>query len=377
MSGDVNLQTANNKFALLSYETVNLGDEIQSLAAAQFLPRVDAYINREQMNQFVPADEQIHRLLLNGWFMHNPRNWPPSKFIEPLIISFHLNSVVGEAGIAPNSAMLSGAGIEYLKKFSPIGARDTSTLALLEAAGVDAYFSGCLTLTLPRPSVSRDDDLIVVNDIPALTLRHLKSCTKKRVWEADQNTADKNRLRRFSSAYKLLETYARASFVVTTRLHCALPSLAFGTPVLFLKADRDALRFEGLDTLLNSCSVADFLTYETSRIDNPAENPTRHLSIRQRLIETVEKFSGKHGCREQGPFHSVFGVEPHLLQVVEAAYRGILHRDPDEEGFLVYSTLLKREGLTGGTEKMIRQMLISPECEAMRHKSVPHQVPLP
>ena len=34
------------KYALLSYDTENIGDEIQSLAAKRFLPRVDLLLNR-------------------------------------------------------------------------------------------------------------------------------------------------------------------------------------------------------------------------------------------------------------------------------------------------------------------------------------------
>jgi exopolysaccharide biosynthesis predicted pyruvyltransferase EpsI len=49
---------------------------------------------------------------------------------------------------------------------------------------------------------------------------------------ADGTKADAvNRLRK---AIQLLRTYATAKSVITTRLHCALPCLAIGTPVLFI-----------------------------------------------------------------------------------------------------------------------------------------------
>lgn len=34
------------KYALFSYSTENIGDEIQSIAASRFLPQIDYYINR-------------------------------------------------------------------------------------------------------------------------------------------------------------------------------------------------------------------------------------------------------------------------------------------------------------------------------------------
>ena len=45
------------KFGLVVYpETQNLGDDIQSYAAMQFLPRVDYYLDRERLNFFQSED---------------------------------------------------------------------------------------------------------------------------------------------------------------------------------------------------------------------------------------------------------------------------------------------------------------------------------
>ncbi|MBS8071164.1 hypothetical protein F6P74_06430 [Streptococcus suis] len=52
------------KYALFSYSTENIGDEIQSIAASRFLPQIDYYINRDYMNDFKPdTDEQINTQL--------------------------------------------------------------------------------------------------------------------------------------------------------------------------------------------------------------------------------------------------------------------------------------------------------------------------
>lgn len=73
--------------------------------------------------------------------MAQPENWSPSKHINPLFVAFHINSKVRDS-------MLSKESIEYLKKYEPIGCRDTYTMDLLKGKGIDAYFSGCMTLTL-------------------------------------------------------------------------------------------------------------------------------------------------------------------------------------------------------------------------------------
>ena len=60
-----------------------------------------------------------------------------------------------------------------------------------------------------------------------------------------------NHLNRFKIAKNLLDRYARAKLVVTTRLHAALPCLALHTPVIFINKAYVG-RFPGLYELLNS-----------------------------------------------------------------------------------------------------------------------------
>ena len=97
------------KYGLLSYDEnkrfFNVGDNIQSLAAKQFLPQVDAYVNRERLAEYEGEELQ---LIMNGWFTHNIHNWVPSDNIDPIFVSFHMNNTA-----AP--FMLSEKGIAYLK----------------------------------------------------------------------------------------------------------------------------------------------------------------------------------------------------------------------------------------------------------------------
>lgn len=75
-------------YGLLSYKTGNIGDEIQSLAARRFLPRIDKLLERDSLNK-IKTKEKI-KLIMNGWFTHKPENWPPSPPINPLFVSFHV-----------------------------------------------------------------------------------------------------------------------------------------------------------------------------------------------------------------------------------------------------------------------------------------------
>ncbi len=131
------------QFALLSYAgTQNLGDEIQSIAAQRFLPRVDAWVDRERLDEFQASAP--HKIILNGWFLHRPEHWPPSPSLHPLVTSFHLTrQMVAGANlkmIPPSATVLSGQGLEFLKRHEPIGARDLDTLAQLKPPALRPIF---------------------------------------------------------------------------------------------------------------------------------------------------------------------------------------------------------------------------------------------
>lgn len=67
------------KYKILAVSTVNeinIGDYIQALASSQFLPRVDGFIQREELKDY---DGEECKMIMNGWYMHNPKQWPPSK----------------------------------------------------------------------------------------------------------------------------------------------------------------------------------------------------------------------------------------------------------------------------------------------------------
>ena len=102
--------------AVLSYpNSNNLGDYIQSIAAKQIINKSKILeIDRDELHRFKTAKAL---LIMNGWFMDKPENWPPSDKIKPLFLSFHLNPTA-------EKEMLTQEGINYLKNHQPIGCRD-------------------------------------------------------------------------------------------------------------------------------------------------------------------------------------------------------------------------------------------------------------
>lgn len=116
----------------------NIGDYIQSLAAMQFVPRVDEFYNREEPDH---GGEEI-KMIMNAWYMWKPECFPPSQRVKALPVSMHLSPLVREKLLASPIAK------QWFKDHEPIGCRDKGTEEFLQTNGIRAYFSGCLTLTL-------------------------------------------------------------------------------------------------------------------------------------------------------------------------------------------------------------------------------------
>jgi hypothetical protein len=96
---------------------------------------------------------------------------------------------------------------------------------------------------------------------------------------------------RFSHAEAMLELYARASCVVTNRLHSALPCVAMGTPVLLLDTAPDTYRFAGLSDFVRHDTVDAFVAGRVPfDLEQPPPNLDLHLPVRQALSARVTEF---------------------------------------------------------------------------------------
>lgn len=160
--------------ALLSYHypqyntrTCNIGDFIQSIAARQFYPQVDYFIDRDSISKI----KYPTRSIINGWYKLDDR-FHLSPLITPKTISIHISN--------PKEISNFSRTLEHWASFGPIGCRDEHTRALLEKHGFDAWFSGCLTTTLGntfqhKPSNESEKTRIIFADVdPKHPTRHLK-----------------------------------------------------------------------------------------------------------------------------------------------------------------------------------------------------------
>lgn len=270
----------------------NIGDYVQSLAALQFVPvkETPILLDREKLNIVKQEGVSEIKTIMNGWWMGNPNNFPPSNVIKPLYVSFHLRPRIEQAFFTPEV-------IEHLKAYSPIGCRDGNTVKLMQAHGIDAYFSGCLTLTLGltfkhqkvddskvyfvdpyvAKFISKDIKLSVLSLFRSvysflLNMKKIARIAKRikttsntkrglfslysyatKIYSTYSNSFSLDVLEnafyyvhsiskakhptdeeRLTIARDLLEKYSKAKFVVTSKIHCGLPCLGMGTPVILI-----------------------------------------------------------------------------------------------------------------------------------------------
>jgi len=280
----------------------NIGDYIQSIAQKQFWEGNDeGYLEREEL-KLTRTDIPIN-VIMNGWFMWEPTQFPPPSNVNPFYISFHLTP-------SKEAEFFTDETISHLKKHEPIGARDLNTMQLMQKYGIKSYFSGCLTLTLNKTYYNQSHNGGVIFCEPFIEMGATESFGKimrkikaafywvlhpqkmqklyRRYSKCDSPTTLKQFIfkmlevscfyqvyserfsddilftaeyvshlvdnyitnqEKFKIADNLLRKYSEAKLVVTSRIHAGLPCLAFETPTVFITSkvlsDTDTIRMGG------------------------------------------------------------------------------------------------------------------------------------
>jgi hypothetical protein len=245
-------------FASLKVSTENLGDHIQIIAGLRLLARLGIeptrYIDRDDEIHSAPGLDQESGpvgILLNGWFKTNRGEWPPHPKLVALILGFHIR-------LFQCPELISPASIDFFRRHQPIGCRDVYTTSLLQAQGVRAFTSNCLSLTFSRRiknPAAQTEVFVVSRD------ERIKSYLPQSVGPytfVSHYTGSRDFSANLFQAQELLETYrSRAKLIITTLLHCALPAIAMGIPVVVFYPlnDRaghisDRERFSSIEELL-------------------------------------------------------------------------------------------------------------------------------
>jgi hypothetical protein len=230
------------KNAIFGYSTPNVGDDVQALAAALLLPSVDAYVNRDALDQ-VRLSER-HRVVMNSWFAVKRYRAVPSSSLSPIYHGF----CVGRP------ELLNDTWEAEWRSRGSIGCRDRYSVDTLRQRGIAAHFTGCLTTFMGgffEQPAKREG--VVFVDVPEGVQHHIPRELQDRA-EFVTAEIDKglSQVERWYAAAKLLDRLRTAEMVVTRRLHAALPCVGFKTPVtVYLENDiKNRRRFGGSDEIL-------------------------------------------------------------------------------------------------------------------------------
>lgn len=280
----------------LKVSTENLGDHIQILAGLQLLKRLglapEKWIDRDNeiaSAAMLNAQRRSLGILLNGWFKTNPAEWPPHPRLTPIYLGFHVR-------LFQAPTLVSTKALAHYRKFGPIGCRDRYTLSLLKSHGVDAFLSHCLSLTFSRrlddPNnqtetfiVSRDQRILEYLPNTIRSGRFICHYSGSNDFAANMRQATE-----YLALYR-----SKAKLIVTTLLHCALPALAMGIPVVVFfppnegpqhRSDRE--RFSSLQEMIR--------VFQLSEVDHvdwrgyTADVSRIKLDLIDRLFEMAQRW---------------------------------------------------------------------------------------
>lgn len=345
-------------------EKKNIGDYIQSVAQEQFFEHTDCYVEREHLDTF-QAQEKVN-VIMNAWFMWHPENFPPSDIINPLFISFHIVPKIADQFFTPKTISylkkyepIGARDISTQRLLEQHGIKSyfsgclTLTLGfkynnikhdggyyfvdpLYNFLGVEEGYSKIKRLFTYIGIVAKNyKSLLKIKkrfhvEYTTGFYKYSKSLsdwiccisfynTYSQIFEDDiltnanyithdlPQSLFKDNDDKMQYARHLIQKYANAKLVVTSRLHCALPCIATGTPTIFINSDKlekgysrsgSTGRFEGLIDLVNTlyCNKQELYAKDeymqnvlrnrikTSTIIN---NPNKYLSIKSNLVSTV------------------------------------------------------------------------------------------
>ena len=284
-----------NHFGTLSFNSrvkavsvANLGDEIQGFPGMQFLPFIDQFLERDKLSKL--STKEPVTIFFNAWWGDVAMNWPPPSNVHPIMTSVHIESTIQGKW---------GNKIDYLNINAPIGCRDFGTLDFLRKKNVDSYFSGCLTLMLKNPIVAKErTNKIYLVDVKNEIKELLPAEIQKNGIPVKHYVHTKDSLQRFTDSFKLIESYASAKLVVTQRIHCALPCVAMGIPVVFINSagmpggggskSHSSARTVGLTPLFHTVDMYKMSHEEAKKWlhdfdwKNPPPNPNVNMMMRMR-----------------------------------------------------------------------------------------------
>jgi ribosomal protein S3AE len=216
----------------------------------------------------------------------------------------HLTRFTVQKKASPiDDEFLKGIGGDYMNAYGPVGTRDLATLKTFQDIGIDSYFSGCITLTLPKQKIVKPKkEYICIVDIDELNPKvekkllkmfegqdiEIKKMSSNRI--SGRIGSDTNWAVRERETVKMLTIFQNAKCVITRRLHVSLPCLAMEVPV-FVIFHKTNNRWSPYKDWMHMVTPEEFLRDEFDYdFLNPKPNPTIYLETREKLIKDITSF---------------------------------------------------------------------------------------
>lgn len=232
---------------------INIGDYIQLIAIDDIYREMGIdrseiyYIDWGEIDTYVGEYLILPiNYFMTDMFCCNEGRIKFSKYIIPVFIGVCLYR---------NGFTLSEYNIEYFKKYSPVGCRDYGTYHRLQSYGIPSYLAGCVTMTLPPRDQERvgDADKVYFVDAPEYLRDHVpEEYFQKAVFTHHRIDVDEDEDAQYIMDYvlKQFEEYRKyARLVITSRLHCAVPCMAMGIPVI-LAAEYKGITFDWINQFI-------------------------------------------------------------------------------------------------------------------------------
>lgn len=252
------------KYYVLNYryrqhkQVINYGDNLQSIAVRHLLEKFGVtdgeigHIVRDDMGMkdhnrvpgiFIPATGGL------SWNSYPDYRDVPINDHNLSILYFGVRIPEGSFDVLRHC----GRFIESLKKYEPIGCRDTCTRDFLRSLGIQSYFSKCVTLAFDkRPDSTVGNNIYLVDDNDGEDLRgFIPSNIQETLIQlpaildapkpAPMTECDCFQVNR--EAAERLDLFRKdAKLVISSRIHVAIPCAALGIPVIFVDRTPDYSR---------------------------------------------------------------------------------------------------------------------------------------
>lgn len=200
---------------------VNAGDYMQILA----IENVYNYMGIQYENVVRIKISELSTY--DGEYVVLPINYP---FYGYYNLSSKIKPVYLGISIIDNSV---SKGLKF-DNFQPIGCRDYHTFHEVQSAGLDAYYGGCLTICFPRRKKEPERQKVFFVDVPHELMGYIPQNLKDNGEFLSQVFYNEDCVNE-KGVKKIYEKYCKeATLVVTSRIHCAMPCLAAGIPVIFV-----------------------------------------------------------------------------------------------------------------------------------------------